>query len=135
MDFDLEAVIDLYQNNDIFKIQETMIQRHLLNCFEGTDPNEPVMGTLLPIEPPKATITHRRKTKHRIEISEPIEEKVNGYDAVIDYDMPETTDIIDDFLGMVVRYSVISSREFYTTLQRVKNKDSSIMSKVLTPKD
>lgn len=112
-----------------------------MNVFSTTDPNEVVIGDLqltlhfanhdisnfssralslkmqASTEPPRPMIMETATFKPRI----------NKYDLVMML-MPEFTSVTEDFLGIVVRNSLISSPEFLETVLKIKEKDEKTIS-------
>ena len=132
--YDLDELIGMYQNDHTFQKMQSIVHRGLINVFQGTDPDEPVLGTIMTQQEQAVAKMSRRKT---IKLATPPPEIFNDrnmYDAVA-YLIPEATSVIDDFLGIITRYQIIGSHDFHHTLDRVKERDPTIMSKLHTPKE
>ena len=115
----MEDIIELYNCDPLFHWRQMKVQTSLFNLFEGTDPLEPVMGTLYPVvavDVNKKMSKMRRKTilmpAIKPNMLNPfIEPKHNHYDDV-QHLLPENTGIIDDILFVISRFNLINSPEF-----------------------
>lgn len=113
-----------------------MVQHHLVNIFEGTDPNESVLGHVFEYDEEENVHGKRKHSKQLKKtlaenLTSPEIEKHNFYSLVPE--IPEHTDVSDDFLSVIILNALMTSPDFETILNKVKERDPFIMAYIITP--
>ena len=57
--------------------------------------------------------------------------RLTGYDKVAHL-VPDKSDVTQDFIGVVARFQILGSPEFRLNLDKVDNRDPTIMNQLLT---
>ena len=120
------------------------VQRSLFNLFEGSDPDEPLIGSLNPAQSDRRKSKFKRRQTLKASAlnqdftfldrlgSGSYKEKRNAYHEVKKF-LPERTDIIDDALFMLARFNTTNTTEFQIQLQRVTDRDPEMIAKLMPP--
>eukprot|EP00353_Schmidingerella_taraikaensis_P000458 CAMPEP_0185595942 /NCGR_PEP_ID=MMETSP0434-20130131/80069_1 /TAXON_ID=626734 ORGANISM="Favella taraikaensis, Strain Fe Narragansett Bay" /NCGR_SAMPLE_ID=MMETSP0434 /ASSEMBLY_ACC=CAM_ASM_000379 /LENGTH=197 /DNA_ID=CAMNT_0028224271 /DNA_START=316 /DNA_END=909 /DNA_ORIENTATION=+ len=99
---------------------QAIVSDGLVNVFSDTDPAEPVLGTLYQNRDFSSQLGHTSAVLKKAPSSpQIIESRENRYEWVAHL-LPDHTELEEDFLGIVVRNSVISSAEFLSLVEKIK---------------
>mmetsp|Transcript_23602 Transcript_23602/g.31649 ORF Transcript_23602/g.31649 Transcript_23602/m.31649 type:complete len:137 (-) Transcript_23602:797-1207(-) len=114
---------------------QAIVSDGLVNVFSDTDPAEPVLGTLYQNRDFSSQLGHTSAVLKKAPSSpQIIESRENRYEWVAHL-LPDHTELEEDFLGIVVRNSVISSAEFLSLVEKIKAQDPLTLASLVTPRD